>query len=465
VRVSFRLRLAIISALLGALALGGFAAIALWQMREAAIDDLDREFLAQAERELSRRWPAGHWPPHEGNMARAFGTDHPGQSLLLVMVDGRVAYRSRHWPEELDPQGLPWPILPSPPSRSRGPALGSLTLNLGGRPWRFGLAATPQGYMAMGVDLAVVYAGMGRLRNAFLLAAPLSLGLIGFGAWLLSSRALSPVRRLTAAMERVTAKGLDQRMAFGREDRELHQLIRVINRMLERLERSFRQASRFSADAAHELKTPLAILQGQVEQSIAQCEPGSEVQGQLSGILDEVQRLATITRKLLLLSRADAGGLRLHRVPFDLSRVLRELLDDAKMLAPQLEVRGVVAPGLTVTADAELLTQLLHNLLNNAIKHNLATGWIRIGAKRQGGCIEVTVANSAQEIPAEERARIFERFYRTDSARSRHTEGAGLGLSLAREIALAHGGQLRLAEPAAGEVRFVLTLPGQMTKL
>ncbi len=319
--------------------------------------------------------------------------------------------------------------------------------------------------MGMGVDLALVDAGMGRLRNAFLLAAPLSLGLIGFGAWLLSGRALSPVRRLTAAMEGVTAKGLDQRIALGREDRELRQLIQVVNRMLERLERSFRQASRFSADAAHELKTPLAILQGQVEQSIAQCEAGSEVQGQLSGILDEVQRLATITRKLLLLSRADAGGLRLHRVPFDLSLLLRELLDDAQMLAQQLEVRGVVAPSLTVAADAELLTQLLHNLLSNAIKHNRPVGWIRIGAKRRGGRIEVAIANSAPEIPAEERERVFERFYRADSARSRHIEGAGLGLSLAREIALAHGGQLRLAEPAAGEVRFVLALPAQMTKL
>ncbi len=235
--------------------------------------------------------------------------------------------------------------------------------------------------------------------------------------------------------------------------------------MLERLERSFLQASRFSADAAHELKTPLAILQGQIEQAMAQCEAGSPVQARLTGILDEVQRLGTISRKLLLLSLADAGRLRLHIIPFDLSQALEDLVEDAQMLAPELEVSGSIAPGLTVGADAALLRQVLHNLLGNAIKYNLPNGWIRITTARQNGRVEISIANASTGIPAADHERIFERFYRADPSHNRQVEGVGLGLSLSREITRAHGGDLTLAKSADGEVRFVVNLATHITTL
>jgi signal transduction histidine kinase len=260
-------------------------------------------------------------------------------------------------------------------------------------------------------------------------------------------------------MQSVTAKGLDQRIALGQEDAEFRQLIQVFNSMLERLERSFLQASRFSADAAHELKTPLAILQGQIERAMGLCEAGSPLQTSLTSILDEVQRLGTISRKLLLLSLADAGRLRLHITRVDLSAALEDLLEDAQMLAPQLTVTGAITPGLIVQADAELLRQVLHNLISNAIKYNAAPGWIRIAATRVKGRVEIAVSNSSAGIPTADRERIFERFYRADPAHNRQIEGVGLGLSLSREIARAHGGDLRLAASPAGEVRFVLGLP------
>jgi signal transduction histidine kinase len=482
-RKSFRLRLALSSALLAGLALAGFAAIAWWQMRTAKIGALDREIRDQAERELSRPWPAEHWMRHEHNMGRAFGARAPEQALLLMQGREGEAYRSGHWPPALDPDALPWPAgndpepadfdippppppLPDgrmppfpPPPRQRLPAFAAQTVDLAGRGWRFGLAAGPLGRLAIGVDLAVVEAEMAELRNAFLLAAPLALGLIGLGAWFLSGRALSPLRRLTSTMEAVTAKGLDQRIALGDEDTEFRQLIEVFNRMLERLERSFLQASRFSADAAHELKTPLAILQGQIERAIAQCEDGSPVQARLGSILDEVQRLGTISRKLLLLSLADAGRLRLRTARLNLSAILEELLEDAQMLAPELDVAGRIEPGLLVEADAELLKQVLHNLLSNAIKYNTSGGWIRIAALRRAGRVEIGVANASAGIPAAARGRIFERFYRADPAHSRQVEGVGLGLSLSREIVRAHGGDLALAESGEREARFVVYLP------
>jgi signal transduction histidine kinase len=267
------------------------------------------------------------------------------------------------------------------------------------------------------------------------------------------------IQRLTATIRRVTAQGLDQRIPSAPEDRDFAELIAVFNEMLERLERSFKQASRFSADAAHELKTPLAILQGQIEQAISEAEAGSKTQIQFSDILDEVRRLSSISKKLLLLSQADAGRLRLHPVPYDFSAALAELSEDASMLAPHLRVSDAIEPGLMLTADADLMPQILHNLLSNAIKYNVTDGWIHLAAQHNGGRVEFRISNASYGMSKAERAQLFERFYRADPARSRNIEGSGLGLSLAREIARAHGGDLLLDESAAGETRFCLLLP------
>lgn len=385
--------------------------------------------------------------------------DRPGPPPAVDGRDGERAATGRR-PEADPPRHREGPGPPrGAPPRAPLSACVNRTLSLGAARWRFGLAATPDSRLAVAVDLAVIDADLTELRTAFLLALPLAFGLIALGAWLLSGRALAPIRRLTIAMASITAKGLDRRISAANTDRELHELIEVFNGMLERLERGFRQASRFSADAAHELKTPLAILQVQIEQALAVAEAGSSLQERLTGILDEVQRLGTIARKLLLLSLADAGRLSLNRTPCDLSRALEELLEDAQMLAPGLALHGRVAPDLRVRADAPLLKQVLHNLLANAVKYNRPHGFIRLTADRCAGRITVAITNASVDLASADRARLFERFYRADSARQRGTAGAGLGLSLAREIARAHGGDLLLADPTAGETRFLLHLP------
>ena len=212
---------------------------------------------------------------------------------------------------------------------------------------------------------------------------------------------------------RVTAEGLGQRIPMAGEDREFVELIAVFNGMLERLQRSFVQAHRFTGDAAHELKTPLAILQGQLERAINAAEAGSALQSELSGILDEVRRLSMISRKLLL-SQADAGRLSLHREPVDLSAALEDLVEDARMLAPELEITAAVEPRMLLAVDSSLLRQALHNLLSNAIKYNVDHGWIRIAAKSLPQQVELRIGNASAGIPADERERIFERFYRAD---------------------------------------------------
>ena len=462
---SFRLRLALLSAILAGLALAAFGVGTWWLIREMKIERIDNEVRSNAEREVSRTRSAEDWQHIEGKLVSSLGVRDGSDLILLVQgAGGETRYRSPHSEARLDSADLPWEAVPNAPANApqsgeRPPASKAVSRSRDGQHWRIGLASTDRARIAVAVNAEVIDADMKGIRNAFLVALPLSLLLVGLASWLFSRRALRPLEKLTAATLRVTAEGLDQRISVQGEDHEFVKLIAVFNGMLERLERSFKQAQRFSADAAHELKTPLAILQGQLERAIAAAQEGSALQAELSSILDEVRRLSTISRKLLLLSQADAGRLSIQREPFDLTLALEDLVEDTRMLAPHLKVTGEIDPGLMIAADGSLLLQLLHNLISNAIKYNGGPGWIRIATACWPEKIEVRVANSSAGIPLAEQGKIFERFYRADPSHSRHIEGVGLGLSVAKEIARAHGGDIFLDAQADDCVQFSLCLP------
>ena len=327
------------------------------------------------------------------------------------------------------------------------------------RQWRAARVTSNDGSSMLAVDLAAI---KGELQDAFAKALqiviPLALLLTALGAWLLSTLTMRPVIRLQQAMANITQKALDARMPARGEDREFVALIDAYNAMLARLEASFQQASRFSSDAAHELKTPLTILQGHIEQALGEATQPA-LQAKLMGLLDEIARLSDITRKLLLLSQADAGYMALQRVPIDLSEMLEEMADDAQMLLTTQRLECNISRRLVVNGDAVLLRQLFNNLISNAVRHGLPGGGIRLNARATEGSIEVEISNATQAIDAKNRAQFFDRFFRGDLAHSRTVEGSGLGLSLSREIALAHGGNLVMLPSATDVVSLRLTLP------
>jgi signal transduction histidine kinase len=370
-----------------------------------------------------------------------------------------MPFTDTRWLPSYPPLPPPDSANPGKPARGPGPAVTLLQREAEGNTWRLALAHIDIARLAIAVNAKAIEADMRGTRNAFLLSLPLALLLTGLASWAFAKRALAPIDKLTRATRGVTASGLGQRIPASGEDREFVALIEVFNRMLGRLERSFQQAHRFTADAAHELKTPLAIVQGQLERTIHQVADGSPMQTALSSILDEVRRLSVISRKLLMLSQADAGHLAVMREPVDLSGVLEELLEDTRMLAPHLQVDADIAPGLLIQADASLLRQVLHNLISNAIKYNVPGGWIRIKSAGWKQSVEVLVSNASTGITTANRARLFERFFRAEQAHSRAVEGVGLGLSVSREIARAHGGDLTLQGESAGAVEFALVLP------
>jgi len=395
-------------------------------------------------------------------------------------VAGPGSFQSAHWHTELNIDSLGWETArtrfgpantgaarPVPPDQSSvssgepGPP-GSCSVSSfesQGSTWRAVLYRSPEGRGVVAADLAATKAELqSALHRALTVVVPLALALTALGAWLLASLTMRPLNRLRDAMRGVTQKALDQRLPWRGEDLEFRELIAAYNTMLDRLQASFQQASRFSADAAHELKTPLTILQGRLEQAVRQSDKRA-VQAELTGLQDEVGRLAGITRKLLLLSQADAGRLALNVTAVDLSGMLGELLSDAEMLLTGQKLTSAIEPQLRAQGDALLLRQLFNNLTSNAVRYCRAGGSIVVAGRALSDGIEVIFSNACEPVTQESRVQFFDRFYRGDSSRNRAVEGNGLGLSLAREIARAHDGDLTLEPSALDVVRVRLWLP------
>lgn len=351
---SFRLRIALMAAILAGSALVGFGLISWWLIYEAKVSRLDAELesqliLAGRPRPFgtSRTESPDLWQSYEAFLARTFETNAKNPiALLIIGADGNVIYRSQQWGADLNtnnlwisrPQSMPTAPTPDPPNGSRPPDRPIpkphfVTQHTPSGAWRIAAVTAPFTQVAIAVSLNAVDQEMVVIRNIFLIAIPGVLLAVAGGAWAIAGSSLRSVRQLTTIIGTVTASGLEQRVPIGTIDVEFVELIQVFNQMLERLQRSFKQSSRFSADAAHELKTPLAILQGELERTLQQAEPGSDVQQRLSNLLDEVRRLSGIVRKLLLLSLADAGQMALYRVEVDLSRLLIDLLEDIRPLA------------------------------------------------------------------------------------------------------------------------------------
>ncbi len=289
---------------------------------------------------------------------------------------------------------------------------------------------------------------------------PFTLILFILCALVMTRKVLGPIRRVQRSLRRLDYRDLSVRLPAHGEANEFQAFIETFNTMLERLERGFLQASRFSSDAAHELRTPLTIMQGHVERALLEPEPGSRQQAQLRLVCDEIERLAGITQKLLLLAQADAGRLALDVATVDVSALLEDMRADMAILEPPLEMRGKVEPDLLLQTDRALLQQMFNNLFTNAVKYNEPNGWIDISAWVDDGRLHVRFTNPTQPLPEGFESKVFDRFSRGDAAHSRRIDGTGLGLSLCREIAVANGGKLgfRVLDRTTVEVEFVTAL-------
>jgi len=400
----------------------------------------------------------------------------------------------------LDPRGHPdtrWPQfrgepLHVSPEALRSATQGSATFETVHGRGRYPVRILTAPVMLRGQVVSVLQIGMSleglhMARRQFLwtLAAlfPLALVLAATGGWLLARRALRPVDQMTATARRIEAEHLAQRIAGPDVDDELGRLARTLNEMLARLEAAFTQVRCFSADASHELKTPLTVLKGEIEVALRSPRDPGEYQRVLRSVLEEVESMARLVDDLLLLSRADAGALRLEAAPVELDRLVEDVAKEGEVLGRQQRIRVSIQAlePLIVNGDGPRLKQLLRNLVDNGIKYTPQGGRVTLALRtvsRQppevpskfeirnskfpdtlGPWAEIAVQDTGVGIPPETLPRIFDRFYRVDPSRSREAGGAGLGLCIARTIAEAHGGRIEVQSALGTGSTFSVLLP------
>ncbi len=273
------------------------------------------------------------------------------------------------------------------------------------------------------------------------------LSLLGLGAWWLLRRSLSPITTLTEKAERIHIHNLSERLPRSGNGDELDRLTEVFNAMIARLDDSFRGIREFTLNASHELKTPLAVLHGEIETAMNEPNTTQAQRETYGSQLDEIQRLTQIVEGLTMLAKADAGQLALAREPVRLDELVRDSFADAQILAHPKRISVTLddCAEAKVQGDRHRLRQLLLNLTDNAIKYNLPDGQVNMTLKQNGNVAEFTMSNTGQGIPAEVLPRIFDRFFRGDESHNREVEGCGLGLSIARWIVRAHGGDIQIA--------------------
>ena len=321
------------------------------------------------------------------------------------------------------------------------------------------------GIVQVGSSLEGVQEALHQLLLILLVAVPVALLLASAGGLFLANKVLRPVDEITQIARRIGSGDLNQRIRIKRVNDELGRLAATFNEMIAKLEESFRRVKHFTADASHELKTPLTILRGEVEVGLKKKRTLAEYQRILNSNLEETDRMSRIVNDLLTLSRADMGELTMGREKVELSSLAREVWDDLQILAQE---RGVLLKfmddGFTkVEGDPLFLRQLILNITENGLKYTPAGGEVELKVKgdRDQRVVRIFVSDTGIGIAPKDRKRVFDRFFRTDKARTRKTGGAGLGLSICQWIAQAHEGQINVKSTVGKGSTFTVTLPMQ----
>jgi heavy metal sensor kinase len=319
------------------------------------------------------------------------------------------------------------------------------------------------GIVQVGSSLEGVEDALHQLLLILLIAVPAALLVASAGGLFLANKALRPVDAITQIARRIGSGDLSQRIRIKRANDELGRLASTFNEMIAKLEKSFRQVKRFTADASHELKTPLTILRGEVEVGLKKKRGLKEYQRILASNLEEISRMSRIVEDLLTLSRADMGELTMEREEIELSTLAREVWEDLQMMAKKKRVQlKFMDDGFTrVEGDPLFLRQLILNITENGLKYTPAGGEVALKVKgdRDQGVVRLFVSDTGVGIPQKDLKRVFDRFFRVDTARSRETGGTGLGLSICQWIAHAHEGQIAVESTVGKGSTFTVTLP------
>jgi two-component system, OmpR family, sensor kinase len=305
--------------------------------------------------------------------------------------------------------------------------------------------------------LTSVDQALASLRNKFIA--------VGIGALILSvtiaiwlANLISrPLRRMAAVASAVDSGDLSHRIDYRRED-EVGVLAESFNHMLDRLEEAFRREREFVSDASHELRSPLTVLRGRIEQLADRADDSESIKSEADELMREVRRMERLTDDMLTLAKAERGGLvQRRRVPLD--DFVEDLRRDLPLLGPRHYVVESSIHG-ELDADPDRLAQVLRNLVTNAVRHTTADGHIEVSIGSENGSAVFVVSDDGTGIEADQLSRIFDRFHRTDEGRGREEGGSGLGLAIARAIVEAHGGAIGASSPRGMGATITFRIPG-----
>lgn len=299
-------------------------------------------------------------------------------------------------------------------------------------------------------------------RASLLMFAPIVFLSAAAGGFWLSRRALAPVDAIVRSAREISGTNLQARLETLHTGDELQRLSDTLNEMLHRIEDSFVRITRFTADASHELRTPISLVRTEAELALRKSRGQDEYREALQHILLETERATALIENLLALARADAGREALNMHALDLAPMLHGLANRWSAIADlrNLDFRtNLAAEGLIVLGDESALVRVVNILLDNAFKFTSAAGVVELGLTRRDEDAIVSVRDTGLGIAKEEQLKIFERFYQVDKARSRQSSGAGLGLAIAEWIVKQHNGKITVESEAGHGATFYVILP------
>lgn len=445
--------------------------------------DMDSTLLADQITQAEHQLEAGISPQQLGPAL----SHHGGLQVELRQADGTLLYRS---PQASFPETLALSTQPdtAPHTHTHNAAtLHPQRWQTGTHPWR-GIrvplhtfaANTPPLQLAIATDISHHEHFMQSFRQTLwwvVIAAALLTGLLG---WAAARRGLAPLQAIRREAENITAHRLGARLPTDRVPAELAELVDTLNAMLARLESAFQRLSDFSSDLAHELRTPVSNLLTQTQVTLARARSADDYRDILASNAEEFERLSRMIADMLFLAKADNQLLIPQQAPVDLATEVQSLFDYYEILAEEKQITlgrnsnqatmesHAAQPDYLVNGDRLMLRRALSNLLSNALNHTPAGGSIEVNFSREAAQLRLTVQNTGATIAPEHLPRLFDRFYRADTARQHapyqpepspaSSEGTGLGLAITRSILLAHGGTISV-NSADGLTAFTLHLP------
>lgn len=478
---TLRLKLTLLYLSVFGVLLGGLSVVLMTMREQFIVGDFDQRLVDRATSMVDAITVAEEKAPGDSTTIEGvkglIPFRFPGYYFQLVAADGKIIERS----ENLGELHLPW-TKAAQEAQGAGEAKletirGELAENLIGKGGELRLltlyhaptANRPSFVLQIAVSLAPIRQSIAQLRSLFLSVIPSGLLVAGLASWLLARRALAPIGRIARETRELTAAHLDRRLALPPGRDEVTEMVVTINQMLDRLEAAFRAQERFVANAAHELKTPAAVLLGQAQVLAGQPRSTGEYEAFLVSVQEEMRWINQMVISLLTLARADAGLPMGPVSPVSIHDVVTDVIQRSQAqagrrgvrLVPMLAMPDAEESEPTVRGDAELLRSMVLNLVQNAVRHSPVGETVEIAVSLRDPDILISVRDRGPGISSEHVEQVFDRFFRVPGS---DESGTGLGLAIARTVARMHRGDIEVRNRPDKGCEFTVRLPAGETE-